>query len=214
MSGSVPCFLKLDGPGKQLTVERNFNDNNIEACAKRCFKSSSPGFVYKEPTCILLKSQPTGDLSERSIYTNKIIDWVSSTASIEYTIPPEEVCSIISSTAISSMSADLVTASASSTSQTTSSPVQPVSFTTRTTSSAVLSTSSMAETISIFSLDPSSLSHVTSDTSSSTTPSIQTVSETTFSSPITSILSSNSPCYCPCRLVRNVSFTPVELQKR
>ena len=28
------------------------------------------------------------------------------------------------------------------------------------------------------------------------------------------VLSSTSPCYCPCRLVRNVSLTPVELQKK
>ncbi|XP_078333843.1 uncharacterized protein LOC144617709 [Crassostrea virginica] len=177
-SGSVPCFLKLEDLGKQLTVEHSFHFNNIEACAEHCFNSSRPGFVYEGPNCMLLKSQPNGELNPRDgYYTNKIIDWVSSAASIDYTIPPEEVCSIISSP-------------------------------------AVLSTSSMAETMSIFSLDPSSLSHVTSDTSSSTTPSLQTTSETTFSLPITSILSSTSPCYCPCRLVRNVSLTPVELQKK
>ena len=28
------------------------------------------------------------------------------------------------------------------------------------------------------------------------------------------VLSSTSPCYCPCHLVRNVSLTPVELQKK
>ena len=70
LEGSVPCFLKLK-ENSQLTVDQYPLVSGIEACAERCFNSSSPGFVYEGNTCTLLKSQSTGTLRVRDgYYTN------------------------------------------------------------------------------------------------------------------------------------------------
>ena len=74
LEGSVPCFLKLEDEGKQLTVGSYLAVNNSEACAEHCFNLSRPGFVYGDSgdsRCALLKSQSTGELNERNgYYTN------------------------------------------------------------------------------------------------------------------------------------------------
>ena len=52
-------------------MERHSDDNNIDACAEECFKSSRPGFVFEESTCKLLKSQPNEEINPRDgYYTN------------------------------------------------------------------------------------------------------------------------------------------------
>ncbi|XP_048729923.2 uncharacterized protein LOC125647280 [Ostrea edulis] len=190
---SVQCFFPI-ADKKAFGTDYIFSSTtNMISCAQMCHKRSSCAGIMQTDSCIVFTSHssPSHPPGRGSFYANSIIDW-SQYSGIASTIPPENICSASLSPSF------LETISSTAT-------LHPSSDSPFTSVSGIESSTQ--------SLEPSLNSQPLSITSISSTPSLQTVSDSISSSPFMSALSS-AICYCPCSTLNNVTYTPQELQKK
>ncbi|XP_062573604.1 uncharacterized protein LOC134235488 [Saccostrea cucullata] len=230
------CFYPMtDANVKQFFQVKDIHQIDESSCASMCHSvSHCAGVMGNSATCSIFTTLANAYAlpGRGTLYAHTLINW-SQYSTLKSTVPPVEICSIsfptditIASSAISYLSSESVFSSVPSV-DTTGSIISHTSTEMSISSLSGVPVSS-SETLypsseSIFStilgvdsstppLEPSITSQMSSDSSITSTPALQTSVESIFSSP--DILASSSNCNCPCRTVHNITYTPEELQKK